>query len=60
MIRDPVLDITSKGFWSSVVDVANDLSFDAATCGKGDPGQGVPVWHGAPHIKLEGIKILAP
>lgn len=60
MVRDPILDITSKGFWSSVVEVANDLTFDAATCGKGDPSQGIPVWHGAPHIKLEDIKILSP
>lgn len=60
MIRDPILDITTKGFWSSVVEVGNDLHFDAATCGKGDPGQGVPVWHGGPHIKLENIEILRP
>lgn len=60
MLRDPILDITTKGFWSSVVEIGNDLSFDAATCGKGDPGQGIPVWHGAPHIKLEDIKILKP
>lgn len=60
MLRDPILDITTEGFWSSVVEVANDLQFEAATCGKGDPHQGIPVWHGAPHVKLEEIKILRP
>jgi TldD protein len=58
-IRDPVLEITTPKFWGSIDARANDLKFTSATCGKGDPMQGAPVWTGGPHIRLRGIRVSA-
>jgi len=55
MILKPVLEITTPGFYSSVDAVGKDLEFQAATCGKGDPVQGVPVWTGGPTLRLRGV-----
>ena len=56
-IRNPILEITTPKFWSSVDARGNDLQFTAATCGKGDPMQGSPVWTGGPHIRLRGLRV---
>lgn len=56
-IKDPVLEITTPRFWSSIDARGNDLSFTAATCGKGDPMQGAPVWTGGPHVRLRNVRI---
>ena len=56
-VRNPVLEITTEGFWRSVDAVGNDLEFQAAYCGKGDPMQGIPVWTGGPHVRLRDIRI---
>jgi len=57
MIRNPILEITTPGLWSAVDAVGNELEFSAATCGKGDPMQGVPVWTGGPHIRLRNVRM---
>jgi len=49
--------LTTKGLWSSVAAVGDDLSFYAGYCGKGDPMQGIPVWFGGPSILLKNIRI---
>ncbi len=56
-VRNPILEITTEKFWSSVDAVGDDLEFQAAYCGKGDPMQGIPVWTGGPHVRLRGIRI---
>jgi len=56
-IKNPVLEITTPKFWSSVDARSKDLHFQAATCGKGDPMQGAPVWTGGPHIRLRNIRL---
>jgi TldD protein len=56
-VRNPVLEITTEGFWRSVDAVGDDLEFQAAYCGKGDPMQGIPVWTGGPHVRLRGVRI---
>ena len=56
-VRNPVLEITTEGFWSSVDAVGDDLQFQAAYCGKGDPIQGMPVWTGGPHVRLRKVRI---
>ena len=33
------------------------LEFEAASCGKGDPMQGIPVWTGGPDTLLAGVRI---
>jgi len=56
-VRNPVLEVTTIGFWSSVDAVGKDLEFQAAYCGKGDPMQGIPVWTGGPHIRLRDVTL---
>ncbi len=57
MVRDPVLEITTPKLWGSIDARAKDLEFSAASCGKGDPMQGAPVWTGGPHVRLRGIRL---
>ncbi len=57
-VKNPALEVNSLEFYSSVDAVGRDLEFQAGTCGKGEPGQGVPVWFGGPHIRLRGVRIL--
>jgi len=57
IIRNPVIEITTPGLFTSVDAVAKDISFSAATCGKGDPQQGAPVWTGGPSIRLRKVRL---
>ncbi len=57
MVRDPVVDLTTKGLYSSVAAVGKDLTFSAGYCGKGDPMQGIPVWFGGPSILLKNVRL---
>ncbi len=54
-IRRPIIELTTKTFWSSVDAIAKDLEFVGATCGKSDPEQGVDVWTGGPHMRLRDV-----
>ncbi|MEM2922681.1 MAG: TldD/PmbA family protein [Candidatus Bathyarchaeia archaeon] len=56
-VRNPVLEITTVGLWSAVDAVGEDLEFQAAYCGKGDPLQGIPVWTGGPHVRLRDVRL---
>ncbi len=55
-VKSPIIEITTPKFWSSVDAVANNLQFFAATCGKGEPMQGIPVFTGGPSIRLRKIR----
>ncbi len=57
LVKNPVLELTTHQLWSSLDARGKDLHFSAATCGKGDPIQGAPVWTGGPHIRLRNVKI---
>ena len=57
MVKNPALEITTKGFYSSVDAVGKDLSFEAGTCGKGEPGQGIPVWFGGPTVRIRNVPL---
>jgi TldD protein len=57
LVRNPVLELTTKAFYSSIDAVGRDLRFYAGTCGKGEPMQGVPVWFGGPDVRLSKIKL---
>ncbi len=57
LVRNPVLEITTKGFYMSVDAADKNLQFSAGTCGKGEPMQGVPVWFGGPNVRLRGIRL---
>jgi TldD protein len=57
MLKFPVLEITTPRLWGSVKARSKHMEFEAATCGKGDPQQGAPVWTGGPETLLAGIKL---
>jgi TldD protein len=54
-VAKPTIEMTTEGFWSAVDGITKDLRFDAATCGKGDPMQGAPVYAGGPVIRLKEV-----
>lgn len=54
-VARPVIETTTQKFWTSVDAVSNEVKFDAATCGKGDPSQGAPVYTGGPCLRLRGV-----
>jgi len=56
-VARPVIETTTQKFWTAVDAVSKNVEFDAATCGKGDPGQGVPVYTGGPCIRLRGVYV---
>jgi TldD protein len=57
LVKSPVLEITTPKLWGSVKARSKHMEFEAATCGKGDPQQGAPVWTGGPETLLSGIKL---
>ncbi len=56
-VRNPVIEITTEKLFSSVDAVGKDLDLVAATCGKGDPMQGMPVYMGGPSLRMRNIMI---
>ena len=54
-VARPVIETTTLKFWSAVDGVSKKVEFDSATCGKGDPPQGVPVYTGGPCLRLRGV-----
>lgn len=57
MVRHPVLEMTTPGFYSSIDALDKSLVFEAALCGKGDPDQAIPVWHGAPNVRVREVHL---
>jgi TldD protein len=57
LVRSPVLEITTPKLWGSVKARSKHMEFESATCGKGDPMQGAPVWTGGPETLLAGIRL---
>lgn len=55
----PIFEITTPKYYESIDAVDKNLEFQPATCGKGDPGQGVPVFTGGPNIRLRNVRILS-
>jgi len=56
-VTRPTIETTTKAFWTAVDAVTKSVGFDAATCGKGDPMQGTPVYTGGPMIRLRSVFI---
>lgn len=56
-VRDVVLEVNSRDYYSSIDAVGKDLQFTAGTCGKGEPPQPMPVWMGGPHVRLRGVVV---
>ena len=56
-VRNPVLELTTKAFYSKIDALGKELRFYAGTCGKGEPAQGVPVWFGGPDVRLRKVRL---
>jgi len=56
LVRNPVLEITTQGFYSNVV-ADKELKFYPGTCGKGEPSQGVLMWFDDPDVRLSKIRL---
>lgn len=54
-LRGVILETSTPELWSRLAGRSRDLEFSAATCGKGDPEQGVPVWTGGPYMLFNGL-----
>lgn len=59
LVRRPVIECTTPKLWGSVDGVAKrtELEFDAATCGKGEPMQGAPVYHGGSFMRMRALEV---
>lgn len=57
MVWRPILEITTPGFFGSIEALDKNLKFEGAICGKSDPSQGAPVWHGGPNVRLKDVKL---
>jgi TldD protein len=57
LVRNPIIEISTPKLWGGVHARGREMEFGAATCGKGDPMQGAPVWHGGPQFVLKGVKV---
>lgn len=56
-VKRPVLEITTPKLWSSIDAVGKELEFFGATCGKGDPGQPIPVWMGGAPVRIRNVRV---
>lgn len=56
-VRNPVLEFTTPQFYSSIEAKDRNLKFYAALCGKGEPGQPIPVWMGGPNVRLSKMLV---
>ena len=56
-IRNPVLEVTTKGLYSKIDAADKNLAFVAGQCGKGEPAQAIPVWMGGPNVRVRDIKV---
>ena len=57
LVMRPVIETTTQIFWSAVDAISKKVKYDAATCGKGDPQQGIPVDTGGPIMRLRGVYV---
>ncbi len=57
LVRNPAIEVTTKGLYSRVDAAGRELEFVAGTCGKGEPAQAMPVWMGGPPIRVRGIPL---
>ncbi|MFX1516705.1 MAG: TldD/PmbA family protein [Promethearchaeota archaeon] len=58
LVKRPTLETTTPDLFSAIDATSKKLEFDAAMCGKGDPMQVAPVWHGGPEAtRIRGILV---
>ena len=58
-VWNPIFEITTPAFYRQIDAVGKDLEFEPATCGKSDPGQGVPVYTGGPSMRIRNVRVFS-
>ncbi|MGB9675006.1 MAG: TldD/PmbA family protein [Candidatus Nanoarchaeia archaeon] len=56
-IKPVSLEITTPALYAAIDAVGSNFELHSATCGKGEPMQGIPVSHGGGSLRLRGVKI---
>jgi TldD protein len=56
-VARPIIETTTKVFWTAVDAVSKKVEYTAGTCGKSDPMQGVPAYMGGPLIRLREVYV---
>jgi TldD protein len=56
-VRQPVLELTTPAFYSSIDALSKSVEFYAGNCGKGEPMQSLPVWLGGPIARLRNVRL---
>ena len=56
-VKRPVLEITTPALFGSIDGCTREIEFNAAMCGKSNPEQLAPVWHGGPCARLRNIRL---
>ncbi len=56
-VKGVIIETTTLNLWSKLYARSKELEFSAATCGKGDPEQGVPVWTGGPYLLFKDLNL---
>src|SRR3990172_954310 len=54
-VRNAIFELTTPKIYSSIEAVGNNLELHSATCGKGEPMQGMPVTMGGGSLQLTNI-----
>ncbi len=57
LVFEPTIEITTPKLWSSIDAIGKNFELHSATCGKGEPMQGIPVFHGGPSMRLRNVMI---
>ena len=56
-VKKPVLEIDTFTLFKSIDAVGKKVEMHAATCGKAEPMQGIPVWMGGPEVRIRNVRI---
>ena len=56
-VKNPAIEITTPSLYMSIDACGKDMEYHSATCGKGEPMQGIPVTHGGPTIRIRNVRL---
>lgn len=56
-VKNVVFEITTPALYAAIDAIGNNIEFHPASCGKGEPMQGIPVTHGGGSLRLRKISL---
>ena len=56
-VKQPAIEITTPALWKSIDAISKRIELHSASCGKGEPQQGIPVFHGGPAMRIRNISV---